>query len=142
MKTFRLFTLSIICSLISFVGFAQNKTATFDVSGNCSMCKKTIEKAAKSAGASYANWDMDAKKLTVHFNNKTSVEKIQQKIALAGYDNAGATASDAAYDKLHACCKYERKAAKADADCCEKGEACCKDGKADCCKDKKSAAKN
>jgi len=78
----------------------------------------------------------------------TSVIQIQQKIAEVGYDNAGARSTDAAYDKLHGCCKYDRVAAVADPTCCKDGvcskakeKKCCKDGqctgsskKEDCCK--------
>lgn len=95
--------------------FAQSqKTENFEVSGNCGMCKKTIEKAAKDAGASFADWNKDSKILTVKYKAKsTDLPKIQQKIAEAGYDNAGAKASDKAYNNLHGCCQYDRTAKKA-----------------------------
>ncbi|MBL7728080.1 MAG: hypothetical protein JNM68_10355, partial [Dinghuibacter sp.] len=53
MKKFFLFTV-ILFSGISFVQAQKAKavslkTETFEVNGNCGMCKKTIEKAAKSA---------------------------------------------------------------------------------------------
>ncbi len=133
MKTLQILLLAFLFIIISNNNaLAQSqKTETFDVSGNCGMCKSNIEKAAKSAGASYASWDVDAKKLTVKYAKNTSTAKIQQKIAAAGYDNAGAKASDEAYNKLHGCCQYERtlkaeiksftdeKACTSGADCCK-----------------------
>ena len=130
------------------LSFAQKKTETFKVSGNCGMCKSKIEKAAIEAGAKEATWDADSKMLTVTYrSSSTNTAKIQEKIASVGYDNAGATASNESYDKLHGCCKYERTAVahEAKAGCCMKGGEkmdCCKDGKCtkeghdgkDCCK--------
>ncbi|MFM7645446.1 MAG: hypothetical protein ACKO41_01910 [Sphingomonadales bacterium] len=133
---------------ISFV-MAQSVTERFQVSGNCGMCKSKIEKAAKAAGATEASWNEDSKELVVSFaSGNSSVAQIQQKIAEVGYDNVGARATDAAYDKLHGCCKYDRTAAVADPPCCKDGvcskakeKNCCKDGKCtntskkeDCCK--------
>jgi copper chaperone CopZ len=93
------------------------KKETLKVWGECGMCKKTIEKAAKDSGATTASWNTDSKMLTVTYNNtKTSTQKIQQAVAAAGYDTRDLTADNAAYDKLHECCKYDRKAAAANAD--------------------------
>lgn len=104
--------LIVAISLLSTQSFAQKKTTeTFNVSGNCGMCKKTIEKAASDAGADFAEWNKETKQMTVKFRSgKTSLETIQDKIANAGYDNAGKKASDAAYGKLPQCCQYDRKA--------------------------------
>jgi len=128
---------------------AQTTTERFQVSGNCGMCKSKIEKAAKDAGASSASWNEDSKELVVSFaSGNSSVAQIQQKIAEVGYDNAGARATDASYNKLHGCCKYERTAASTEPPCCKGGvctmanqKNCCKDGKCmaaskkeDCCK--------
>jgi periplasmic mercuric ion binding protein len=104
--------------LLGMAGMAQKTkpaasklaTDTFNVNGVCGMCKKNIEKAAKTAGAASALWSEETHVLTVKYNaKKTSVDKIQKQIAAAGYDNVGATAAQEAYDKLHGCCKYERK---------------------------------
>lgn len=140
--------------------FAQQSTS-FEVLGNCGMCKSRIEKAAKEAGATNASWNEETKQLKVSFTSNTSVEAIQKKVAAVGHDNAGAKASDEVYNKLHGCCQYERNAKAAPAaekeSCCKEGETCkhdavsagtpccdkpcCKDGKCakcgDCCKDGK-----
>ena len=145
MKTIRLFSLTALSLALTVASFAQAKTETFKVSGNCGMCKSKIEKAAKEAGAKEASWNKDTKVLTVTYKSSTTnTAKIQQKIAEVGYDNAGAKATDEAYNKLHSCCQYDRTASDEMA-CCEKdGKSmdCCKDGKCtkeghdgkDCCK--------
>ena len=88
---------------------ANAQTATkLKVSGNCGMCKSSIEKAAKTAGATTADWDMDAKLLTLIFDGKTNLDKIETAIAAVGYDTEHKTATNASYDALHECCKYDR----------------------------------
>jgi periplasmic mercuric ion binding protein len=107
-----------ICAALLFSIFAINtsfaqtavKKETIKVWGNCSMCKTTIEKAAKKGGATTANWNEESKELKVSFaSNKTSSDKIQQSIAKSGYDTQGFTADDKVYNKLHGCCQYDRK---------------------------------
>lgn len=103
--------------LISFFTFAQVKTTgivseKIKVSGNCGMCRGHIEKAAKQAGASYAEWNKSTKILAVKYDaSKTSNMKIQEQVAKAGYDTKDVKGDDQAYNKLDECCKYDRKAA-------------------------------
>jgi len=146
MKSFKIFAITAVLSFIATLSFAQTKSETFKVSGNCGMCKSKIEKAAIDAGATTAKWDVESKELTVKYNSaSTNTAKIQQKIAGVGYDNAGAKATTESYNKLHGCCKYERNAdaKNAKAACCS-GDAKCAEhadgnheAKADCCKDGK-----
>jgi membrane fusion protein, copper/silver efflux system len=84
---------------------------TFEVSGNCEMCKDRIETAAKSVkGVSSATWDMKTKLINVEFNNSvTSSDNIQRAIADAGHDNSKYKASDEVYNKLPECCLYRGK---------------------------------
>jgi copper chaperone CopZ len=140
MKALTIFSFISLFVSMSSSSFAQDlKTETIPVSGNCGTCKTNIEKAAKKAGATDADWNVDTKMLTVKYNTAaTNADKIQQGIAEVGYDTRDVKAADAAYDKLHACCKYERSGAKKDdkpaglakkeASCCDKGE-CKKDEK-------------
>lgn len=103
---------AIVFSLFTInTSIAQStKTESIKVWGNCGMCKSTIEKAAKSAGAKKANWDENSKELTVSYAvAKTSSSKIQEAISKSGYDTQDFTAVQSAYDNLHGCCKYERK---------------------------------
>lgn len=90
--------------------FAQTKTETIKVSGNCGMCAKTINKAATKAGAQKASWDKVTKILTVTYDDaKTSNDDIQKGVAAAGYDTEKYTGDDKAYHSLHSCCQYEGK---------------------------------
>lgn len=135
---------ALLCSLfISQFSLAQStvKKETIKVWGNCGMCKKNIEKAAKSAGATAASWNEDSKQLKLTYNtSKTSGDKIQQAIAAAGYDTQDKTAGDEAYSNLHGCCQYDRKADTAntaaakccDSNNCKKEAALCKETA--CCK--------
>ena len=90
--------------------FAQAKTEKFEVKGNCEMCESRIETTAKSVeGVSAADWVQETKKLAVTFDStKTSVSKIQKAIADAGHDTPMHKAKDEVYEKLPACCKYDR----------------------------------
>ena len=84
--------------------------ATFHVSGNCEMCKSTIETAVKSLpGVNVANWNIETKELHVSFNEaKNSLADIHKAIAKSGYDTELETAPKEAYDNLPACCQYTR----------------------------------
>lgn len=143
LNIFSILTLFMALSNISFGQKAKSKTETVHVAGNCGMCKDKIEKTAKKAGAISADWNADKKALTVKYNNATTnLAKIQQEIAAAGYDTRDFKASDAAYNKLHACCQYDREevtTAKSCSDKCEMKDGKCKDEAAckekDCCKD-------
>ncbi len=135
----------ILCSIFSFNNSSAQSVnnETIKVWGNCGMCKTKIEKAAKSAGATMANWNEESKELKVSYAvNKTSGDKIQQAVAAVGYDTEDFTAENKVYEKLHGCCQYERKQTEdnmQDKKCCEKngGKDNCKhDGTEDAHKDK------
>lgn len=132
MKTFKIFSVATIMLAMTSVSIAQDKTETLKVSGECGMCQKKIEKAAKSAGATTASWNVDTKILTVTYNSTTTnTAKIEKNIAKAGYDTPDVKAKDEDYKKLDKCCQYEREEASGKMSCCtEKCEM--KDGK---CKD-------
>ncbi len=90
---------------------SKNAKIEFHVDGNCQMCKKRIEKAALTIkGVKSADWNMDRGTLYLIVNEqKTDILTIQNAIAKAGHDNDGAKATTENYEKLHACCQYERK---------------------------------
>ncbi len=98
----------ITCSLSLF---AQKKTETIHVAGNCSLCKKTYrKKPLKIPGVESAVWNKKTKELAVVYDvSKTSSEAVQKSIAGAGYDTEKVKAPDAAYAKLDECCQYDRK---------------------------------
>ncbi len=82
---------------------------TFGVRGNCSMCKRTIEKAANSVdGVVSANWDIDLKKIDVTYDGaKTDEKAIHNAIAASGYDTDKVAGNKEAYNKLPQCCQYD-----------------------------------
>ena len=91
---------------------SQNlKTETFAVSGNCDMCKGTIEGALKKKdGIISKDWNQKTKMITITYDaNKINIDQIKQKIADAGYDTDKIKAKAEAYNKLPKCCQYERK---------------------------------
>lgn len=94
----------------AFAVFAGNKTEKVKVYGNCDMCKKTIEKAAKSVdGVTSVNWDKKTKMMDLAFDDsKTDVHKVEMAVAKAGYDTEMRKATDEAYNTLPSCCQYDR----------------------------------
>ena len=142
MKALQLFLISFL--FISATSFAQTKTEKIKVDGECGMCKKKIETAAKKAGATYAVWNVDSKVLTVKYTSSSSnTAKIEEAVANAGYDTPDFKASQEAYDKLDDCCKYERGGIANAKSCCDDKKCteakCMKDGKCSpdmsCCKE-------
>lgn len=102
-----------IIMLTAVTAFAQRKTDKIKVSGNCGMCAKKIEAAAKDAGATDAKWDKNKKVLTVKYDEATtSNDAIQKKVADVGYDTEKYTADMETYNNLHECCKYDNKRKK------------------------------
>jgi len=153
MKTLNFYAVLLFSIFAVNFSFAQTsvKKETIKVWGNCGMCKKVIEKAAKSAGATAANWNEDNKELKVTYaSNKTDNAKIQKAIAKSGYDTQDFMGDDKAYDKLPGCCHYERKTASGNPGteamkCCDNEKCgtmkdCCKG--MDCCKDKACSKKD
>ena len=85
-------------------------TESFNVSGNCDMCKDKIEKSVHLSGVKNAVWSKQTHILTIQYApSKIAIGTIHQKIADAGYDTDKVRADDKVYSKLHSCCKYERK---------------------------------
>ena len=86
------------------------KTDTVHIYGNCGMCETTIEKAALKKDVAQADWDRTTKMAVITYDaKKTNLDEVLKRIADAGYDNDAYRAPDAAYNKLHMCCQYERK---------------------------------
>jgi periplasmic mercuric ion binding protein len=90
---------------------AALKAETFKVNGNCSMCEERIEAAALSvAGVGSADWDNNSKIIEIALDeSKTNVHEVHKAIAKAGHDTEMHKANDADYNRLHTCCKYDRK---------------------------------
>ena len=106
--------LLLFCLLIApFALTAQNnknQKISFEVSGNCEMCKQRIEKAALTVkGVKTASWDIPSNVLSVIYDpNKAPLEKVQSAIAEAGHDTPLAKAPDTTYKELPMCCLYKR----------------------------------
>lgn len=110
MKRNIVITLTLIIAL-GFTSFAQElKTGKIKVYGECGMCEKRIDKAAKSVdGVTKAEWNKETKMLEVTYDTtKTNLEKIQTAVAKVGHDTDAIKADDKTYSSLPGCCKYER----------------------------------
>lgn len=94
------------------VAVENAKTETFNVNGECGMCKKRIESAARAVnGVGDAKWDVDSHAFTTTFDEKkTSVDAIAKAIAAVGHDAGKFRADDGVYNNLEECCHYERTA--------------------------------
>lgn len=91
----------------------STETATFKVYGQCGMCKTRIEKAAKIDGVHSATWNQSDQMLKVEYSpSEVSTKTLHKKVAKVGHDTEKVKASDEVYNKLPACCKYEREKLK------------------------------
>lgn len=101
-----------LVALLAFLGsavFAQSKTDSIKVAGNCGMCKKRIEAAVKADGVTSAEWSAKTKMLSINYDaSKIKLDDIQRKIADVGHDTPKFKATEAVYTKLPGCCKYDR----------------------------------
>lgn len=106
------YNLMAVLLLSSFFSWAQNsadQTLSVKISGNCGMCKKTIEAAGNVKNQSTLIWDEDTQQASLTFDpKKTSADAILKRVALAGYDNEKYLATAETYANLHACCQYDR----------------------------------
>jgi copper chaperone CopZ len=85
------------------------KTENVKIYGNCSMCKKIIEKAGSIKDVAEVYWDKETKTAAISYDpSKTNPDNILQRIAEAGYDSDSFTAPDEVYSRLHGCCQYSR----------------------------------
>lgn len=109
MKTLILSATLLLGTLSVQAQIKNAKTEIVKVYGNCEMCEKTIETAAKVINLSQADWNETTKMATITYDaSKTNVDAVLKSIAIAGYDNEKFLAPDEAYNKLPGCCKYNR----------------------------------
>lgn len=89
---------------------SKNAKYTFEVNGNCEQCQKRIQKAAFSVeGVKMASWSIETHEMTVIINEeRCSILEVKKAIANVGHDTKEVKAKDEVYEKLHACCQYER----------------------------------
>ncbi len=118
MKTIRLFIIALFAATMGLTASAQEqaqaqqaatKTETFKVWGKCDMCKARIEKTASAEGATAASWDAKTQMLTATYDPaKTGKDALSKKLAAVGHDTEKYKAKDEVYEKLPACCHYDR----------------------------------
>lgn len=107
-----LLAFAIFFSLFSTAQKKNLKTDTLKILGNCEMCKDRIEKTAINTGAYKADWVIATHLLSVTYDStKTSLDKIEKKIAAAGHDTKNYKAKENTYKNLPACCHYDRQEA-------------------------------
>ncbi len=83
------------------------QSVSFKVNGICGMCKDRIEKTVlRNNDVKYAEWNIENKVLTIKYRNQPDMGKLKESLAKTGHDTDTHKASDKAYAKLHACCKY------------------------------------
>ena len=109
MKT-RLISTIVISLFVTINVQAVTKLEKIKVNGQCDMCENRIETTVKSLdGVGSAQWDRSTKSLTASYDDKkTSMQKIQTSIAMAGHDTEMFSASESGYNKLPGCCQYKR----------------------------------
>ncbi len=110
MKSIKFILVAIIVAFTTQLNAQKpTQTASIKVWGNCSMCKAHIEKAAKSAGTTTANWNESSKMLKVTFDaSKTNVDKVSKALAAVGHDTEKYKADSKVYNALPGCCHYPR----------------------------------
>lgn len=110
MKNIHFFTI-LLFLLPALQSAAQPLEADSNISikvfGNCEMCKSRIETLAKGKGVRTAVWNAGSKMLIIGYDaSKTSLDKIQKRILLAGHDVETLKADNKTYESLPACCHY------------------------------------
>lgn len=107
-----IFLLAFVCSIMAANAQDKNAVATakFGVSGNCEMCKKTIESALDVKGVKSAVWNQKTKIIEVAYQpSKITEAHLHELITASGYDTEQKKADEKAYNALPECCQYSRK---------------------------------
>jgi len=104
----KLFGFVLLMGLSSSSLWAQKVEVTFWVDGICGMCEDRIETALlNTKGVWAAEWNASNHQVAVVYNPKKIMElDLHQAVAAAGHDTKKVKATDAAYAKVHGCCKY------------------------------------
>lgn len=85
----------------------QKITTSFEVGGNCDMCKKRIESVLDKKGIYKAYYDLENHRLFLEYNSAAFTEiQIHNIIAAAGHDTDKVKADNLVYENLPGCCKY------------------------------------
>jgi len=82
---------------------------SFQIAGNCGMCKDRIEAAARTVpGILTAHWDAESQEIHIDFESGVALDDVHSVIAQAGHDTELRKAPDDVYGALPECCLYER----------------------------------
>ncbi len=110
MKSIKFILVAIIVAFATQINAQKaEQSASIKVLGNCSSCKLRIEKAAKTAGVTTADWNQSSKMLKITFDaSKTNVDKVSKAVAAVGHDTEKYKADAKVYNALPSCCKYPR----------------------------------
>jgi copper chaperone CopZ len=112
----KLFAFALLMGLSNSSLWAQKVEVTFWVDGVCGMCEDRIETALlNTKGVWAAEWNTSSHLVTVVYNPKKIKElDLHQAVAAVGHDTKKVKATDAAYAKVHGCCKYRSAAVRGD----------------------------
>ena len=104
----KLFATLLLVLVASTSAWAQKVEVRFWVDGVCGMCEERIETALlNTKGVWAAEWNASNHQVAVVYNPKKIMElDLHQAVAAAGHDTKKVKATDAAYAKVHGCCKY------------------------------------
>jgi mercuric ion binding protein len=84
-------------------------TTSFEVGGNCDMCKKRIENALDKKGINKVYYDLENHRLFCEYNSAAFSEiQIHNIIAAVGHDTEKVEADRLIYENLPGCCKYRK----------------------------------
>jgi len=104
-----LINLFIVCCLLSSDVTAQFISTKFRVSGNCEMCKSTIENVLDVKGVKQASWNQKSKELKLKYDTTlVSEDQLMKIIANVGYDTPTYKADSVTYQSLSPCCRYRK----------------------------------
>ena len=92
-------------------GQVAQTTNTVNVYGNCKVCKNCIEGALKDVPEMLSsNWIEENKMLIVFYDAiKVFPDHNKEMVASVSYATDKRKATDAVYDNIVQCCKFERK---------------------------------
>lgn len=107
----KLVTTLLLVVAASSSAWAQKVEVRFWIDGLCGMCEERIETALlNTKGVWAADWNEKTHEVVVVYNPKKTTElALHESVAAVGHDTKVAKASDAAYAKVHGCCKYRSK---------------------------------
>jgi mercuric ion binding protein len=107
----KLFATFLLVVVASSSAWAQKVEIRFWIDGICGMCEERIETALlNTKGVWTADWNEKTHEVVVVYNPKKTTElALHQAVAAVGHDTKKVKAPEAAYAKLHGCCKYRSK---------------------------------